>query len=486
MSISVENIPQMAIDDLLVRIGDKTIEKLFKHILTKEGDSREALHTYIRNILQDNFYSADNLVDPFEIKSSFHRKRQTTKKNWFKKLKTDVENNKPNPIEDELEFMANIIERNGIDKDVKSVLHFDEPDIYIENQLKKYEVWAKDKKSRLTDFPYLDKKQMYQIEKAFENDIVNIICEFLEENPKNNWLTVRPKEWVDNPVFSDDGKKMIKADGKEVIEIGPGKNNTQLYNDSKLSDNRFFRFFFDLGDGEEVKLDKVSPPDPIDNEILQYIMEEMDNLFLSEKKIIVDLRGLLIEVYGHSGQKQYDLIEKRLKKIGRYSFEGTTVGQDNKTHVSFIYNLFQYVEIKTDELTGRKYVEIQFSDKLHERIVTRKTIAIYSPFFKRLENSLSKILIYAFQKERIDAYVNERNLKSSYDYSFFTDRIRFRSKRLESNLEKIESSLQDFKNAGVLIEDYKRVGSSFNITLTPLSKSEVADLQKIEIIALEA
>mgnify|MGYP007013988618 CR=1 FL=1 len=54
--------------------------------------------------------------------------------------------------------------------------------------------------------------------------------------------------------------------------------------------------------------------------------------------------------------------------------------------------------------------------------MTRQNIALYNSFFNKLENKLSKILIYPFQKERIDAYIKNRPLKKHFEYTFFTDR----------------------------------------------------------------
>lgn len=476
MSISIDNIPQMAIDDLIVMIGDNTQSKLFKYVLTDVDKSRESLHSYIRNILQNHFYSSDELVDLFEIKNSYHRKRQSTKKNWLKKLKEDVKDNKPNPINSELDVLKKVMDRKTLENYVKDVFNLEDSKTYVEQQLKEIDKWAKSHETNITDYPFLETKQMYQIEKAFENDIIYAICKFLEDKPKRFWISERPEQLVNYPIFAD-GRSKFSPSGKEFNHEKEEKTTVSLYQDYKLSDDRFFRTFLNLKEDEQIQLEKSLSLDTTDNEILEHVLEQRDNLFYTDQTIIFDVRPLLLRIYNSTSKKSYDLLEERLKKIGRFSFEGRTIGPDNKVNVSFLYNLFQEVEFKRDEATGRVFAEIIFSNKLHRHIVTNQAIKIYSPFYRRLENKLSKILIYAFQKERIDAYVNNRDLKIVFEYSYFTDRIRFRSKRIESNIKEIESSLQDFKNAQILIEDYKRVGHHFEIVLTPLSESEIGDFQ---------
>jgi len=49
--------------------------------------------------------------------------------------------------------------------------------------------------------------------------------------------------------------------------------------------------------------------------------------------------------------------------------------------------------------------------KLHQQIITNQTIQIYSHMIHKLENPLSKILIYVFQSERLGAFLEEKPIK---------------------------------------------------------------------------
>lgn len=477
MSVSIQEIPRFVFDELYVLIGEKTKEKLIKFVLTDSTDSRASIDDYIRDIMNNTFFNDNDVVDLLEIKTVYHRRRQLTKKNWFKQLKKEVDTKKNTPIHTEREVLEKILDSKNTAENLRDALtDIKDPQKYICTRIEEIEAWANDRETRLSDYPYLETKQKYQLDKAFENDMVCIICDFLKNAPKN-WISHRFKDLIDNPVFAD-GKAKMKGN----ILFNSEQQGKIVYDDYKLSDNRVIRSFISLDENEEVHLDKVFMLDDTDSEIIEHVMEQRDNRFYTEKKIVFDLRPLLLRVYGNTSKKAYDLATKRLTKIGRFSIEGRTTGPETKT--TFLYNLFQEVKVTKEDATGRIYGEIKFSDALHQQFITKQTVQIYSHFIHRLENRLSKILIYAFQKERIDAHLQGRSMKQHFEYTFFSDRIRFRSKRIDTNLKQIESSLGEFKEANILIEDYKRVGNGFEIILTPITESEKADFFAVSTTTL--
>lgn len=473
LSTNIQEIPRFVFEELNILIGEKTKGKLLKFVLNEgSGDLLlpvNSIDDYIRDIINNTIFQ-DDVVDLLEIKTTYHRRRQMTKKNWFNQLKKDVERLTTTSIHKEREVLMTVFESRSAGQALKGAIgNIQDPDAYVNSRLAEIEEWSVDKESRLTDFPYLETKQKYQIEKAFENDFVCIICDFLKNAPKN-WVTHRFKDLIENPVFADGKAKM---NGNVVFD--PDQNATILYDDHKLSDNRVIRSMISFEKDEIVKLDRMFLLDDVDSEIIEHAMENRDNRFFTDKKFVFDLRPLVNRIYGNTSKKAYDLVTKRIKKIGRFSIEGRTFSPNKETKTAFLYNLFQSVEVKTEEATGRVYAEMQLSDKLHQQFITNQTVQIYSHLIHRLENRLSKILIYAFQNERIDAYLQKREMKQHYEYNFFLDRIRFRSKRIDSTLKQIESSLQEFKEAKILIVDYKRVGNSFDIRLAPLTSSEIED-----------
>ncbi|MFC5449142.1 hypothetical protein ACFPOG_12790 [Paenibacillus aestuarii] len=456
MSVSIQEIPQFVFDELHALIGEKTKEKLFKHVLGDCLDPQAAFDLYIRKIMDTVFANDGDDVDLYEIKYSYRNKRQITKKNWLKQLEAD-----PTPIEEELDVLQRLSETQSSLIKIENIPSSQQ---YILQRLKELEAWATDRESRLMEFPYLKTKQKFQIEKAIDNDIVHIICDFLKVHPKKNWISIRSEEMVEYPIFTDGLKKM-----KNVLY---NSGTTIAYDDYKLSDDRVLRLLISADENDEVQLDKTFMLDETDSEIFELIMQQRDERFIKEKTITFDINPIVNRIYGNHGSKAYELLEGRLMKFHRFAIEGRTSGKDTKT--TFAYNLFQSVKVIKSATAGI-YGEVEFSDTLHQQLITNQTVKIYSHLIHRLENRMSKILIYAFQKERLDAHLHGRDVKQHFEYSFFTNRIRFRYKKIETNLKQITDSLQEFKNANILIKDFKRVGNGFNITLTPLSESEKAD-----------
>ncbi|MGM8216854.1 hypothetical protein ACLIA0_15080 [Bacillaceae bacterium W0354] len=174
-----------------------------------------------------------------------------------------------------------------------------------------------------------------------------------------------------------------------------------------------------------------------------------------------------------------------MKKIGRFSIEGRKTNDKSESRSTFVYNLFQSVEVVQDEKGQKIEVEVEFSDKLHQQIITNQTIQIYSHMIHKLENNLSKILIYVLQSERLGAYLEEKPIKEYFELHYFTDRYRFKTKKKEAVMEQIEISLKEFKDAKIMVNDYKRAGNGFKIFLNPLTETEKEDLLSGNRPALE-
>lgn len=455
MSVSIQEIPQFVFDELLALISEKTRDVLLKYVLTDCLDQKLFLDTYIRNIFDTVFVEE---VDILEIRSKYSNKRQITKKNWFKQLQKD-----PTPIHKEREMLQLVSKTTSIKEVIPDI---DNPEQYIQNKLTEIEKWAYDKGQQLIDFIYLNSKQKYQIERAVENDIILMIWDFFDKNPKKNWISFRSEDMVENPIFTDGKKKMPNVHYNSGVATA--------YDDYKLSDNRFLRLLISADDDDEVQLEKVFMLDDVDSEIFDLVMLQRDDeQFYNAGVIKFDLSPILHRIYGNTSKRSYDALKTRLKRFRQFSLEGRSIGKETIT--DFGYNLFEAVNVIQDKVTGRIHGEMIFTKSFHQTLITKQTVRIYSHLIHRLENRLSKILIYAFQKERLDAHLHGRSVKRHFDYTFFMNRIRFRSRKVESILKQVNESLQDFKNANILIEDFNRAGNGFEIILTPLSEAEITD-----------
>lgn len=469
-----KDIPHIAFEEIYNFLDEKTRDNLIKYILTDCNDPKSCVIDYIKNIINEVFFlngEGLGIGSTGEIRNSFYRKIRTTKKNWYKQLKKDVENRSFTPIHNERDMLEKFLGSKFADENmVKSLENIKDKDQFVNSRLQEVEEWANDSKSLITDFIYLDSKKEYQIERAFHNDIVFTICEYFKNAPRN-FISHVFKDIVDNPIFAD---SRTKAEGEIVVDE---VNNTKvLINEYKLDSDRTLRSIISAKDDEGIELSRTYLLDDIDQEIFQFAMENRDDeQFYNENKIVFDIRPLLLRIYGNTGKKSYESAVKRLKKIGAVRFEGRKIGPNNEVTSDFLYNLFQHVEVKKDEGTGRVYAEISLSNALHEEYVAKKTYKLYTPLVNRLENKLAKMLFQSFQKERIQAYLDGREIKTYYSYSFFTRRIRFRTKLIQSTLEKIEEALQSLKDANIFLKSFERKGRGFEIILSPLSQTEIAD-----------
>lgn len=478
--------PRALIAEIYEMLGEKNKEKMILHLygdnenlLTDVEDYQELFENYLKNLIASTFFNNDDIIDiAAEIRSSYYRKRQLTKKNWFKALQRDVENNKKTPIHQEIEVLKKLLDREKNKEEVIKIFSgnasdIKEPEDLLKIRLKEIENWSKDKTTLLSDYPYLETKSKYQLERAFEVDLISIASEILANKPRN-WVFKYPEEPARYPVFAD-GTFSKKGN----LRINPDTKKRELYDEITLSDgNKFIYSFVQANEDEKVTISRLPFLDDIDNAIILHILKNIDQqLFYSEKKVRIDFRDIVIEAYKSDSNKAYRLTESRILNLTQYYFQGEVVNKENQERVKkFSFNFFQSAEIAKDPATGKLYVEIVFSDRLHQQYINDQTINIYSHIIDKLENKISKILVFAFQKERIDAYLQGRPIRKTYDYNFFSDRIRFRSKKVETNLNLIQSSLEEFVTLNILINGYKRVGNGFEIHLMPLTEDERIDL----------
>ncbi|MFF2531527.1 hypothetical protein ACFVS2_21705 [Brevibacillus sp. NPDC058079] len=466
----MQDIPRVVLSEIMDSIGDQIKSQMIKYLYKDEEENASVLlEDYIKTLVSTVFFE-DDIVDFSEIKNTYHRRRQLTKKNWYNALKSDLDKNKHTPIHDEMKILERLLERKQGNENIKELFSTEDPSELIDIRLSEIEAWATNKSSNLADYPYLETKKQYQLEKAFETDIIYIVSDFLKDSP-SKWITERANQMIEVSSVFDVSHKVTQGN----LMVNPESKKTVLYDQYKLSNDKLIISILQPDESDEIVLDKMTLLDEKDSSILQITLDSRGERFYKEKKIAIDLRDIVREVYKSESNKAYDLAKKRLMKIGQFSIEGRVLNQNKEAYREFLFNFFQSVDIIKDPATGRVYAEITFSDFLQQQYIDKQTVQIYSHLIKRLENPISRLLVYAFQKERMDAYLQGREPRRFFDYNYFHDRIRFRSKRLESNLKTIQTSLQEFKDLHVLVGNYKRNGNGFDIELHPITDDEKED-----------
>lgn len=190
--------------------------------------------------------------------------------------------------------------------------------------------------------------------------------------------------------------------------------------------------------------------------------------FLEERRIVVDIRRIVLNVYGSDSIKNYNSVKRRLQKMANVRFNVVT---PNRT---LVFGIFEVLDIIKDE-TG-EYADITVNGVVHRNIVEGNVVRAYSDKLNRLTGKISYGLIFPLQKERFLCYFRKTDYKGVYDYKFFTRRIHFRSKNKERNIEIIEESLKEFVEQGVTVKSYTRKNDVFFIEFLPVEPYEVQDL----------
>ncbi|WPS85444.1 hypothetical protein SMD22_02090 (plasmid) [Brevibacillus halotolerans] len=474
----MQNIPRIVVSEIMDKIDENIKNKMAKYLFYDEADPYSFIDDYIKTLIQTVFFS-ENVVDFNEIRSTFHRRKQLTKKNWYNALLKEVKENKHTPIHDEANMLQKLLDRkNGIEN-IKNLFSTEDPTELISIRLKEIQEWANDKLTILADYPYLESKKQYQLEKAFEIDIIYTISDFLRNSP-SKWITEQPNQMVEVSSVFHVSSKVVKGN----LMVDPDSQRSVLYDQYKLSDDKLIVSILQPEENDQIMLDKMTSLDGKDWEIIRIALNSSGERFFKEKKVSIDLRDMVKEIYNSESNRSYKLTKERLKKIGQFKIEGRVLNQNKETYREFLFNFFQSVDILKDPQTKRVYAEILFSDTLHQQFIDRQTVQIYSHLIKKLENPVSRLLVYAFQKERIDAHLENRPLRNFFDYNYFHDRIRFRSKRVESNLKIIQASLDEFKDLNVLFNNYKRNGNGFDIELHPISEDEKQDFFSSSTVGL--
>lgn len=463
------NIPAHVFNCICELISEDTKEKLLNHLYNDPAFApKNWFEDYVHQILDKHF--SEELFDPTEIRNSYHRKRQLNKKNWVKSLRREIENKKTNPIANEIEFFRQIVTSKKMNqvklKDIIPVEHLG--DLY-DYRLNELDEWAKDRETLLTDYIYLSYQKEYQIQRAFETDFVFIISDyFKEKNYNGQWSkAIRPRPfdlinipWADAP---HQIKTNMEQRGNDIV----------LYNDHKVGDNMLIRSMFAVKPNERVYFKNTYALDDMDSEIIEYVLENRGTRFYSdEKTVTIDIRKLGRILYNSDGGKVIDLVKQRMRKIARYSQEYFIVDEKNeKVNAEYIVNVFQEVGFHEDT----QLAHIVFSDRIHQNIINNQTVQVYSDITDKLTNTTARTLIYALQKERIDSYIQQTSYTRNFDYFYFLQKIRFRSKKIEQNLKVIDQALKEFQDLNVLIHSYKRNGTGFTIEFIPLTEIEKRD-----------
>ncbi|MGW8444380.1 hypothetical protein ACWGXJ_26090 [Paenibacillus sp. S33] len=467
----VESIPQTIVDHMYTYLYKDT-----------DGVSKETwLFEYVKRILIETFgYDTQHLEDHVEIREKNYRKKQQSKKYWLKKFQEELVKIPNNPVSIEISSWKLALEQMKVSAPELDIIAESERLIGVKNledlpelRLKQIKEWSSTNSTFLSDYRYLSTKKTNQIRKALETDLNFIIADTIEKYDLTQAVDVQPHGLIENVVFSEKSTSL-----KIKREINAITLKETFFDDYEISDNEFLRTIIKVEDGDLLFADKslTKTLDGTDREIIFYVMSQKDESFYTDRTITVDISKLVQRAYNSQGVKNYVEIEKRLRKIRSFGFQAVIKKQSEKARPgSADWSIFDSVVINSNP-NGRRYAEIVIGTYFHQQYINQQTVKIYRDSLDSIQGSISKILVHALQKERLERYVQGKQFRDVFPLNFFTRKVRMDKRKTEMNMRKVQDALEEFKALNILIESYKRYSpSAFEICFIPLTNTEMHD-----------
>lgn len=283
------------------------------------------------------------------------------------------------------------------------------PEEIIENKIILLEKWKDDIDQSIIDYPYFKSKTLKVKLSAFELEITYILASLAVEryNGKVDGSVIeRPLSLIDTPSF---GIKLERTTIKdEVVNIDGKMYYPTNYEYKAIDENDDDFQFFIRSDAEITsKNNYINLPDPVDEEIYNYVMSRRDKNF-ARKVIIVEIGQIVAKVFKSKSKKNYEIVAKRLHNLAHLRF--TRYSKDK----SITFGLFDDVRINSTSWTA----DISINRLIVEDIIQRRTVSMYSDVIENFDSPLAKILIYALQNERVEFHSNGAIMENVYEYIF--------------------------------------------------------------------
>lgn len=472
----MQYVPRIVLDEIEKELCSK-FEKtgLFT---SKMMEPDEVKNLAIELLTSEFHYDEKPMSDVKSIRHRVVKRIKGTKKNWLKQVEGST--GQDNPIERELSVLQRFRDNPAFSSKFNEL----DDDEFKEKRLENLRTWASDPDAPTSAFPFFSEQHPASVKTAIRNDAIWFIAEYiiaeygdngdLRKAVENNPEAISQPIWTDKSIYRDETVETIRREDE--------LHTVTLYNFHKDGEELTLQTSLPLNtdDVVESKGLRNHQPDGKDMEIIRFIFRQKDNEFYKTKSITFDLRQLVLEIFKTASVRNYDNIEERLKKLSNIRFEMRIKSSNRKKKEgSMTWAFFDSLLINTDE-NGRRFVHIVIANSIYEQMINNQTTQIYQREVSRLELNLSKFLIHALQKERLRLNAENSPLTGTYSvYGFFMAHVRLPKGQFVRNMEMIQQALQEFKELGIIIEDYRPNKSlyEFEITFKPLSDMERADYE---------
>ncbi|MFB8426949.1 hypothetical protein ACFC4S_33880 [Priestia megaterium] len=447
-------------EEIKTQLNIQDIGKYFK-----ESDSGLIIdEVYNEAYVTTEIYEGSVITNEIEVKESLRtskKRRNQTKKRWVQSAIKDFEKGTSKKVKELCKECESFIEQKH-SMDANTKVTNQNPEKSIQDIIEDIKSWCEDTNSYLSNYRYILEKSHSQIKKALTADITVILGDILltKYNGKiQNVIVEKPYSYVDNPVFSDSrGKLKLKENITKEGSVDFHYNDYELDSDYSMKT---------IVEPDIVKKGQVGKLDKTDEKIFTEILNYRGAPFATERKIYVDIGKVVRALFKSDNIENYTFVADRLLKMVSITFKVVT----KKKYLAF--GIFDYVNVEDKD--GIWMAEITVNEQIYQEYLNKQTIRMYNSFIQKFELPLSRLLIFALQKERFTGKALHQN-KRVYPYLFFLAKVRFKSRNRKNNYKQIEESLQEMVDNGICVKEFKRVGDSFYIEYIPITDYEVEDL----------
>lgn len=348
----------------------------------------------------------------------------------------------------------------------------------LEEELNK---WAESQEDFMCDYKFTDSKTLrFKKTGLKEDSFVILVEEYLKAHKKGMSVESMISSFTQTPIdIYSHYKNVVTIDDKFVYEVGENRYITEIA-PSVVQSGQLNKELNDLS---------FNILNKNDLDILRYLMKkgaDSNPSFFINGQITLPVKQICEEVFNYKTKYYIDLVERSITKMTALQIYAYT-----KNGTQIIKQPLYKGDIKSsldfEEYSGidGNVADIIVSSDYLEDMITGNVISIYSDVLDILTNKDAKVVIFHLQKERIVHYYNNKTNNDFLDNNIFFKKVDYRyfynilimtNKRKSYNIARIEKFLEEIKNTGQILEDWKRQGDYFYLAFTPISLSEKEDL----------
>ena len=315
-------------------------------------------------------------------------------------------------------------------------------------------------------------------------------------------LKIDIEEYVFRISFSKQYKNYVVYQAESVGRGFYGETSRRKKKDLEyeLVSSQYLKdaFFPDVEGVSQISIEAKKPWDTNDMALFSFLCTKSRPRIIGEETVLLaegnlrELCGVLYENSTEFSSKHYSLARARLENI--YDTTVTAVVNGDKILKKHLFDLV-LMDNKKDETKERSngvYYHVEFGRHVTGDILSHRISTIIKPQLDELENSVSKMLYVQLKKDRaVDLYVSasknadkETTTKKSviheYTLILFMMLFRVRDAKKAARIARYTDALNEMKEKGILIHDFKVKDDNFIVEWIPLSDAEWLDIKVIK------